>query len=104
MSKTPNAQTPTRNYRRGIDNRHRTLRPKRPQKHMPDRRHIRVQLTLRAAPAGGRKLAFPAGEFQTVLVSAGRRHFSAAVIGYRLCARPQRRSGAALRRSATASS
>ena len=46
---------------------------------MPDRRHIRVQLTLRAAPVGGHKSAFPAGEFQTVLVSAGRRHFSAAV-------------------------
>jgi hypothetical protein len=42
---------------------------------MPDRRHLRVQLTLR----GGQKSVFPAGEFQTVLVSAGRRHFSAAV-------------------------
>lgn len=46
---------------------------------MPDRRHIRVQLTLRVAPVGGLKWSFPAGEFQTVLVSAGRRHFSAAV-------------------------
>lgn len=46
---------------------------------MPDRCHIRVQLTLRAAPDGGRKLAFPAEKFQTVLVSAGRRHFSATV-------------------------
>ena len=46
---------------------------------MHDTRHLRVQLTLLAPTAGGRKSALPAGEFQIVLVSPGRRHFPAAI-------------------------
>jgi hypothetical protein len=46
---------------------------------MTDARHLRVQLTLLAPNAGGRKSPLPAEEFRTVLVSPGRRHFSAAV-------------------------
>jgi hypothetical protein len=46
---------------------------------MHEIRHLRVQLTLLATSAGGRKSALPAGEFRTVLVSPGRRHFSAAI-------------------------
>ena len=46
---------------------------------MHDPRHLRVQLTLLASAAGGRKAALPAAEFRTVFVSPGRRHFSAAV-------------------------
>ena len=42
-------------------------------------RHLRVQLTLLAAAAGGPKSPLPAEEFQTVLVSPGGRHFSATV-------------------------
>ena len=42
--------------------------------------HLRVQLTLLAAAAGGRKSPLPAKEFRAVLVVAGRRHFSAAII------------------------
>ena len=42
-------------------------------------RHLRVQLTLLPPSMGGRKLLLPAKEFRTVLVSAGRRHFSAAL-------------------------
>lgn len=46
---------------------------------MHDTRHLRVQLTLLAPSAGGSRTSLPAEEFRTVLVSAGRRHFSAAV-------------------------
>jgi hypothetical protein len=46
---------------------------------MHENRHLRVQLTLLPASAGGRKTAQPAEEFQTVLVSPGRRHFFAAI-------------------------
>jgi len=46
---------------------------------MHDTRHLRVQLTLLPTSAGGRKSALPAEGFQTVLVSPGRRHFSAAI-------------------------
>ena len=45
---------------------------------MPDRRHLRVQLTL-LAPIGGHKSALPAAECRVVLVSPGHQHFSAAV-------------------------
>ncbi len=46
---------------------------------MTDARHLRVQLTLLAPAAGGRRSSLPAAQFQTVLVSPGRRHFPAAV-------------------------
>jgi hypothetical protein len=39
-------------------------------------RHLRLQLTLLATEAGGRRGPIPPGEFRTVLV-ASRRHFSA---------------------------
>lgn len=42
-------------------------------------RHLRVQLTLVATTTGGRKSSLPAQEFQTVLVSPGRSHFSATI-------------------------
>lgn len=41
--------------------------------------HLRVQLTLLAPDAGGRKTPLPAEEFETVMVSPGRRHFPAVV-------------------------
>jgi hypothetical protein len=46
---------------------------------MPDTRHVRVQLSLVASAAGARRSARPAAQFQSVLVSPGRRHFAAAV-------------------------
>ena len=46
---------------------------------MTETRHLRVQLTLLDAAAGGRKSSLPAEEFRTVLVSPGRRHFNAAI-------------------------
>jgi len=46
---------------------------------MHEARHLRVQLTLLAATAGGRKSAIPVAEFRTKLVSPGRRHFEAAI-------------------------
>jgi hypothetical protein len=46
---------------------------------MHEMRHLRVQLTLLPTSAGGRKSPLPAEEFRTVLVSPGRRHFSAAI-------------------------
>src|SRR5476651_1938553 len=42
-------------------------------------RHLRVQLTLLAPEAGGRKSPLLAEEFQTVLMSPGRRSFPAVV-------------------------
>lgn len=56
-----------------------TIRPGCTLRGMHEDRHLRVQLTLLAPAAGGRKAALPAEEFRTVLVSPGRRHFSAAV-------------------------
>ena len=44
---------------------------------MPDRHHLRVQLTLLGA--AGRKSALPAAECRVVLVSPGHQHFPAAV-------------------------
>jgi hypothetical protein len=46
---------------------------------MHDTRHLRVQLTLLPTSGGGRKTGLPAEGFRTVLVSPGRRHFSAAI-------------------------
>lgn len=40
--------------------------------------HLRIQITLLATAAGGRRIAIAPGEFRTVLTASGR-HFSAAL-------------------------